>query len=48
VLDYLNAVAEPFFAIATGDGMHLVNRAHVLYARPRTDSWRHGSIPFST
>jgi len=34
VLDYLNAVAEPFFAIATGDGMHLINRAHVLYARP--------------
>jgi len=34
VLDYLNAVAGPFFAIATGDGMHLVNRAHVLYARP--------------
>jgi len=34
VLDYLNAVAEPFFAIATGDGLHLVNRAHVLYARP--------------
>ena len=34
VLDYLNAVAEPFFAIATDDGVHLVNRAHVLYARP--------------
>ena len=34
VLDYLNAVAEPFFAITTGDGVHLVNRAHVLYARP--------------
>ncbi|PYP10043.1 MAG: hypothetical protein DMD59_06940 [Gemmatimonadetes bacterium] len=34
LLDYLNAVAAPFFAIATGDGLHLVNRAHVLYARP--------------
>src|SRR2546425_1037564 len=34
VLDYLNAAAEPFFAIATDDGVHLVNRAHVLYARP--------------
>ena len=35
VLDYLNAVAEPFFTIATSDGvLHLVNRAHVLYARP--------------
>jgi hypothetical protein len=34
VLDYLNAAIEPFFAIATTDGVHLVNRAHVLYARP--------------
>ncbi len=34
LLDYLNAAAEPFFAIATDDGVHLVNRAHVLYARP--------------
>ncbi len=34
VLDYLNAAAEPFFAITTDDGVHLVNRAHVLYARP--------------
>ena len=34
VLDYLNAASEPFFAIATDDGVHLVNRAHVLYARP--------------
>lgn len=34
VLDYLNAAVEPFFAIATDDGVHLVNRAHVLYARP--------------
>jgi hypothetical protein len=34
LLDYLNASAEPFFAIATADEVHLVNRAHVLYARP--------------
>lgn len=34
VLDYLNAAIEPFFAIAAADGVHLVNRAHVLYARP--------------
>ena len=34
LLDYLNASAEPFFAITTADEIHLVNRAHVLYARP--------------
>ncbi|MFN2572425.1 MAG: hypothetical protein ABR537_12590 [Gemmatimonadales bacterium] len=34
LLDYLNASAEPFFAIANADHVHLVNRAHVLYARP--------------
>lgn len=34
LLDYLNSAAEPFFAIVTDDGVHLVNRAHVLYARP--------------
>lgn len=34
LLDYLNASAEPFFAITTADEVHLVNRAHVLYARP--------------
>ncbi|SRR6266513_3438837 len=35
VLDYLNASNnEAFFAIATADEVHLVNRAHVLYARP--------------
>ncbi len=34
VLDYLNATATPFFAVAADDGVHLVNRAHVLYARP--------------
>ena len=34
LLDYLNASPEPFFALATADEVHLVNRAHVLYARP--------------
>ena len=34
LLDYLNASAEPFFAIANDDEVHLINRAHVLYARP--------------
>ncbi len=34
LLDYLNASAVPFFAIATPDKVHIVNRAHVLYARP--------------
>jgi hypothetical protein len=34
VLDYLNASPVPFFAIVTPDQVHLVNRAHVLYARP--------------
>ncbi|HEV8381862.1 MAG TPA: hypothetical protein VGQ29_09770 [Gemmatimonadales bacterium] len=34
VLDYLNASAEPFFAITAADHVHLVNRAHVLYVRP--------------
>jgi hypothetical protein len=34
LLDYLNASAEPFFAITTESEVHLVNRAHVLYARP--------------
>lgn len=34
LLDYLNASAAPFFAIATADQVHIVNRAHVLYARP--------------
>ena len=33
ILDYLNA-AEQFFAIATAERVHIVNRAHVLYARP--------------
>ena len=34
LLDYLNATGEPFFAISTTDEIHLVNRAHVLFARP--------------
>ncbi|HEV2669931.1 MAG TPA: hypothetical protein VGU74_02475 [Gemmatimonadales bacterium] len=34
LLDYLNVSAEPFFAITAADEIHLVNRAHVLYARP--------------
>lgn len=34
LLDYLNASAEPFFAITTADAVHLVNRAHVLFVRP--------------
>ena len=34
LLDYLNASSEPFFAIATADQVHIVNRAHVLYAQP--------------
>ena len=33
-LDYLNASAEPFFAVAAKDGTHYVNRAHVVFARP--------------
>lgn len=34
VLDYLNASVDPFFAVTTEDHVHIVNRAHVLYARP--------------
>ena len=34
LLDYLNATGEPFFAVSTADEIHLVNRAHVLFARP--------------
>ena len=34
-LDYLNAAPEPFFAITTDESSHYVNRAHVLFARPR-------------
>ena len=34
LLDYLNASADPFFAITTSAEVHLVNRTHVLYARP--------------
>jgi hypothetical protein len=35
LLDYLNASAGPFFAVAADDAYHFVNRAHVLYARPQ-------------
>ena len=35
LIDYLNASQDPFFAVASGDTTHYVNRAHVLYARPR-------------
>ena len=34
LLDYLNTLAQPFFALMTANEMYLVNRAHVLYARP--------------
>jgi hypothetical protein len=34
VLDYLNASTDPFFAVTTEAQVHVVNRAHVLYARP--------------
>lgn len=35
LLDYLNASRDPFFAVAEGDTTHYVNRAHVLFARPK-------------
>lgn len=34
LLDYLNASRDAFFALATADQTHIVNRAHVLYVRP--------------
>lgn len=34
-LDYLNAAPVPFFAITTDESTHYVNRAHVLFVRPR-------------
>ena len=34
LLDYLNASTDPFFALTTPEVVHLINRAHVLYARP--------------
>ena len=34
LLDYLNASRDAFFALATADHTHIVNRAHVLYVRP--------------
>jgi hypothetical protein len=33
-LDYLNASAQPFFAIQDAEQLFLINRAHVLYVRP--------------
>ena len=35
LLDYLNATPELFFALTAEDGTHYLNRAHVLYARPK-------------
>ena len=35
LLDYLNATPEAFFAVTGHDGTHYLNRAHVLYARPK-------------
>jgi hypothetical protein len=34
-LDYLNATTAPFFELSTDESIHFVNRAHVLFARPR-------------
>jgi len=34
-LDYLNATAARFFELSTEDSTLYVNRAHVLFARPR-------------
>jgi hypothetical protein len=34
-LDYLNATTAPFIALSTDESTHYVNRAHVLFARPR-------------
>ena len=34
LLDFLNASADPFFAVTEGTTTNYVNRAHVLYARP--------------
>lgn len=34
-LDYLNATSAPFFELSTDESTHYVNRAHVLFARPR-------------
>lgn len=34
-LDYLNAGAVPFFTLSNHDTTHYVNRAHVLFARPK-------------
>lgn len=34
-LDYLNSTIAPFFELSTDESIHYVNRAHVLFARPR-------------
>ncbi|HKE92160.1 MAG TPA: hypothetical protein VKB45_17635 [Gemmatimonadales bacterium] len=34
-LDYLNSTSAPFFELSTDESIHYVNRAHVLFARPR-------------
>ncbi len=34
VLDYLNEVPDPFFAVSDGGTIHYVNHNHVLYVRP--------------
>ena len=35
LLDFLNATRESFFAVTDDGTTHYVNRAHVLFARPR-------------
>ena len=34
LLDYLNRTTDPFFALATGDVTHHLNRAHVRFVMP--------------
>lgn len=34
LLDYLNDLPDPFFALADGGATHFVNRDHVLYVLP--------------
>jgi hypothetical protein len=34
LLDYLNSTTDPFFALATGDVTHHLNRAHVRFVMP--------------
>ena len=35
LLDYLNSSTDPFVAVAAGNEVYFVNRAHVRYARPQ-------------